>query len=86
VRVAAGIGRDVGHGSGLLPLPPKEDILGRPGPPGLDDGSGRSDRRRKGGRFGPYPFSTGGGIVDDYDNLLFALENQTRTVYSTAAP
>jgi aminopeptidase N len=34
------------------------------------------------GQFGPYPFSTGGGIVDDYDNLLFALENQTRTVYS----
>jgi aminopeptidase N len=33
-------------------------------------------------QFGPYPFSTGGGIVDDYDNLLFALENQTRTVYS----
>jgi aminopeptidase N len=34
------------------------------------------------GQFGRYPFSTGGGIVDDYDNLLFALENQTRTVYS----
>ena len=33
-------------------------------------------------KFGPYPFSTGGGIVDDYDNLFFALENQTRTVYS----
>jgi aminopeptidase N len=33
-------------------------------------------------RFGPYPFSTGGGIVDDYDNLLFALETQTRSVYS----
>jgi aminopeptidase N len=33
-------------------------------------------------QFGRYPFSTGGGIVDDYDNLLFALENQTRTVYS----
>jgi aminopeptidase N len=33
-------------------------------------------------RFGPYPFSTGGGIVDDYGNLLFALETQTRPVYS----
>jgi len=33
-------------------------------------------------RFGPYSFSTGGGIVDDYDNLLFALETQTRPVYS----
>jgi len=33
-------------------------------------------------RFGPYPFSTAGGSVDDYDGLFFALENQTRTVYS----
>ena len=32
--------------------------------------------------FGPYPFTTGGGSVDDYDGLFFALENQTRTVYS----
>jgi aminopeptidase N len=32
--------------------------------------------------FGRYPFSTAGGSVDDYDNLFFALENQTRTVYS----
>ena len=32
--------------------------------------------------FGRYPFSTGGGIVDDYDNLFFALETQTRPVYS----
>jgi aminopeptidase N len=33
-------------------------------------------------QFGQYPFSTGGGIVDDYENLLFALETQTRPVYS----
>jgi aminopeptidase N len=33
-------------------------------------------------KFGDYPFSTGGGVVDDYDNLLFALENQTRSIYS----
>jgi hypothetical protein len=33
-------------------------------------------------RFSRYPFATGGGIVDDYDNLLFALETQTRSVYS----
>jgi len=33
-------------------------------------------------QFGPYPFSTGGGIVDDYENLFFALETQTRPVYS----
>jgi aminopeptidase N len=32
-------------------------------------------------RFGPYPFSTGGGIVDDTPNLFFALENQTRPIY-----
>ena len=33
-------------------------------------------------QFGRYPFSTGGGIVDDYDELYFALETQTRPVYS----
>ena len=32
-------------------------------------------------RFGPYPFSTAGGVVDDVD-AGFALENQTRPVYS----
>jgi aminopeptidase N len=32
-------------------------------------------------QFGDYPFSTGGGIVDDADNLFFALETQTRPVY-----
>jgi aminopeptidase N len=33
------------------------------------------------GRFGPYPFTSGGGIVDDAENLFFALENQTRSIY-----
>jgi aminopeptidase N len=32
--------------------------------------------------FGPYPFSTTGAIVDDHDDLFFALETQTRPVYS----
>ena len=32
--------------------------------------------------FGPYPFSTTGGIVDNQDDLFFALETQTRPVYS----
>jgi hypothetical protein len=32
--------------------------------------------------FGPYPFSAAGGIVDDLKNLGFALENQTRPIYS----
>jgi Peptidase family M1 domain/Peptidase M1 N-terminal domain len=35
-------------------------------------------------RFGPYPFREAGGIVDDADDIGFALENQTRPVYSKA--
>jgi hypothetical protein len=34
------------------------------------------------GIFGPYPFSAAGGIVDDTDELGFALENQTRPIYA----
>ncbi len=34
------------------------------------------------GRFGPYPFNTVGGIVDPERPILFALETQTRPVYS----
>jgi hypothetical protein len=33
-------------------------------------------------RFGSYPFSSAGGIVDSVQGLSFALENQTRPVYS----
>jgi hypothetical protein len=32
--------------------------------------------------FGPYPFSAAGGIVDDLKGVGFALENQTRPIYS----
>ncbi len=32
--------------------------------------------------FGPYPFSAAGGIVDDVKGLGFALETQTRPIYS----
>ncbi len=32
--------------------------------------------------FGPYPFSAAGGIVDDFADLGFALENQTRPIYA----
>ena len=32
--------------------------------------------------FGPYPFSAAGGIVDDTEDLQFALETQTRPIYS----
>lgn len=35
-----------------------------------------------GDNFGPYPFSTGGGIVDDVQGLGFALETQTRPIYA----
>lgn len=34
------------------------------------------------GFLGPYPFKAAGGIVDDVRNLGFALENQTRPIYS----
>ena len=40
------------------------------------------DHRFLAGIFGPYPFSAAGGIVDDADGLGFALENQTRPIYS----
>lgn len=30
----------------------------------------------------PYPFTASGGIVDDFEELFFALETQTRPVYS----
>ncbi|MFI5844606.1 M1 family metallopeptidase [Catenuloplanes sp. NPDC051500] len=32
--------------------------------------------------FGRYPFRTSGGIVDDMEGLYFALETQTRPIYS----
>ena len=35
-----------------------------------------------GGAFGPYPFSTVGAIVEGQNDLFFALETQTRPVYS----
>jgi aminopeptidase N len=34
------------------------------------------------GIFGPYPFRSAGGIIDDSPDLRFALETQTRPVYS----
>jgi aminopeptidase N len=30
----------------------------------------------------PYPFATSGGVVDDFEELFFALETQTRPIYS----
>jgi aminopeptidase N len=35
------------------------------------------------GFFGPFPFRAAGGIVDDFEELRFALETQTRPVYAT---
>jgi hypothetical protein len=38
-------------------------------------------------QFGPYPFSSGGGIVDDADNLFFALETRpARSTRRTSSP
>ncbi|MCX4526550.1 MULTISPECIES: M1 family metallopeptidase [unclassified Streptomyces] len=37
-----------------------------------------------GGRFGPYPFSTAGAIVVPGETLAYALETQTKPVYSGA--
>ena len=34
--------------------------------------------------FGNYPFSAAGGIVDDFPDIGFALENQTRPIYAKA--
>ena len=34
------------------------------------------------GRFGPYPFSSFGAVVDDDEDADYALENQTRPIYS----
>lgn len=34
------------------------------------------------GHLGNYPFRAGGGIVDDFAGLGFALENQTRPIYA----
>jgi aminopeptidase N len=41
--------------------------------------------RWESGVFGPYPFSTAGGIIDDA-HLSYALENQERPVYSGFVP
>ncbi|XVU28410.1 M1 family aminopeptidase [Actinoplanes sp. CA-054009] len=38
--------------------------------------------RFESGLFGPYPFTSAGGIVDDVAGLGFALENQTRPIYA----
>lgn len=34
-------------------------------------------------QFGKYPFTTAGGIVDDQQGIYFALETQTRPIYSS---
>lgn len=50
----------------------------------VDHGLALQERMMKflGRRFGSYPFSTGGGLADDDDELFFALETQTRSIYS----
>lgn len=61
---------------------------GTQGPPSLGDKVQASFKRQPeiirflAGFLGPYPFKAAGGIVDDVRNLGFALENQTRPIYS----
>jgi hypothetical protein len=61
---------------------------GTQGPPSLGDKVQASFKRQPeiirflAGFLGPYPFTAAGGIVDDVRNLGFALENQTRPIYS----
>ena len=58
------------------------------GPPTLGDVAAGSFSRESeildflAGNFGRYPFTAAGGIVDDLEGLFFALETQTRPVYS----
>lgn len=64
-----------------------EWTAGADGPPSLGDRVQASFKRQPeiinflSGYFGRYPFKAAGGIVDDLD-LGFALENQTRPIYS----
>jgi hypothetical protein len=70
--------------------PPGEShwTAGREGPPSLGQKVQSSFKRQPeiirflSGYLGPYPFNAAGGIVDDVKNLGFALENQTRPIYS----
>ncbi|GAA1998050.1 M1 family aminopeptidase [Microbacterium pumilum] len=62
--------------------------VGSDGPPTLGETAAASLARQPEivefleGYFGDYPFDELGGIVDDFDGLGFALENQTRPIYS----
>ncbi|GIF72414.1 M1 family metallopeptidase [Asanoa siamensis] len=56
-------------------------------PPGFaDDAVGRTDEITDflETKFGPYPFESNGAIVDDHPPLVFALENQTRSIYAAS--
>lgn len=82
--------------AGPPPLPvepvPGEPVPGEPAPdvPTLGETAEASLARQPevidflSGVFGPYPFDTAGGIVDDAPDLRFALETQTRPVYASA--
>ena len=63
------------HASTTPRRPSGEVAEGSLGPPAGDH---RLPRRQ----LRPYPFSAAGGIVDDLDELGFALETQTRPIYA----
>jgi len=58
------------------------------GPPPAGDNVNQAFARQPeilgflGSKFGPYPWSYSGGIVDDVEGLGFALETQTRPIYA----
>ena len=72
--------------------PPLEPVPGEPVPdlPTLGETAQASLARQPevidflSGVFGPYPFASAGGIVDDSQDFRIALETQTRPIYASA--
>jgi aminopeptidase N len=70
-----------GRGPGGLPI---IDAIDRDLGPDADDGLARTNEmiRFFSGLFGRYPFTSYGAIVDDDEDAGYALETQTRPIYS----
>jgi aminopeptidase N len=71
------------RGPGGLPI---IDAIDRDLPASATDGLARTSDmiRFFSGLFGPYPFSSFGAIIDDDEDAGYALETQTRPIYSGA--